>query len=243
MEFPKQFFSECAERSTYQSHIPAPLFRKSFFLTEENTAGTLVIAGLGFYELFVNGRRITKGYLAPYISNPDHIVYYDEYSISEYLQKGENVIGVMLGDGFLNSKTRVWDFAGNVFNAAPKLALSAILTQNAETQTFTAADFRCAKGPVWFNDLRSGVFYDARQEPRGWAAPGFAEDARWHAPLAAGPPRGEARRCRAEPIRMEKALAPVRITPGKLAPYTPRADVRESDAKHGTQEPPPARQG
>ena len=243
MEFPKQFFCECAERSTYQTHIPAPLFRKSFFLAEENAAGTLVIAGLGFYELFVNGRKITKGWLAPYISNPDHIVYYDKYSISEYLQKGENVIGVMLGDGFLNSKTGVWDFAGNVFNAAPKLALSAVITQNGETQTFTAADFRCAKGPVLFNDLRSGVFYDARQEPRGWAAPGFAEDARWHAPLAARPPRGQARLCRAEPIRMEKALAPVRVMPGSLAPYTPRADVQEGDAKHGTQEPPPDRQG
>ena len=28
---------------------------------------------------FVNGKEYTKGFLAPYISNPEHYIYYDEY--------------------------------------------------------------------------------------------------------------------------------------------------------------------
>ena len=31
----------------------------------------------GFYKFFVNGKDITKGELAPYISNPDELVCYD----------------------------------------------------------------------------------------------------------------------------------------------------------------------
>lgn len=59
------------------------------------------ICGLGFYRLWINGKDITKGLLAPYISNPDHYCYYDEYDIKEYLLTGENVIGILLGNGHL----------------------------------------------------------------------------------------------------------------------------------------------
>lgn len=243
MNFPRDFFCECRERSTYQTHVAAPLFRRAFSVGPEDAQCEILLAGLGFYDLFVNGQKVTKGYLAPYIANPDHFVYYDLYNISCYLHPGENVVGIMLGDSFQNGKTRVWDFVDNPFNAAPKLALRLTLTQGGRSQTWGAGDFRCAKGPVWFNDLRSGVFYDKRKEPKGWAEPGFFEDGAWHAPLAAEPPRGEPRLCAAEPIALVKELAPVRIAKSRLAPYVPRPDVLEGDANRGAQEPPPAREG
>ena len=193
MDFSRKFVSECREHSTYLKHVAAPLFRKSFTLSGAKAQGEIVLCGLGFYDLFVNGRKITKGFLAPYISNTDHIAYYDRYDIAPYLRQGENVIGIMLGDGFQNAKTRVWDFMDNVFNSAPKLALSVSLKDGAEELRFDATDFLCRKGPVWFNDLRSGVFYDRRQEPAGWTEPGFVEDGEWHGPIAAERPRGEAR--------------------------------------------------
>ena len=81
MDVPNQFVCECRERSTYQVHVAAPLFRKAFDLPEGECRCELLIAGLGFYDLFVNGTKITKGFLAPYIANPDHFVYYDRYQI------------------------------------------------------------------------------------------------------------------------------------------------------------------
>ena len=110
MDFSNRFVSECREYSSYVQHVKAPVFRKSFVLKEGSQSGEILICGLGFYDLFINGEKITKGYLAPYISNTDHIVYYDHYDLTPWLKAGENVIGVMLGDGFQNSKTRVWDF-------------------------------------------------------------------------------------------------------------------------------------
>ena len=155
MDFSNCFVSECREYSSYVQHVKAPVFRKSFVLKEGSQSGEILICGLGFYDLFINGEKITKGYLAPYISNTDHLVYYDHYDLTPWLKAGENVIGVMLGDGFQNSKTRVWDFMDNVFNSAPKLALSMKVESDGEKQEFDAMDFSCKKGPIFFNDLRS----------------------------------------------------------------------------------------
>lgn len=243
MEFPKRFVCECRERSTYKKHISAPVFRKSFFLSEGAHCGEILISGLGFYDLFLNGKKITKGFLAPYISNPDQIVYYDRYDITPYLRPGENVIGVMLGDGFQNSKTVVWDFVNNVFNSAPKLAIAVSIMDSGKCWEFDAMDFRCKKGPVWFNDLRSGVFYDKRAEDAGWNAPGFLEDGNWHEPIPAKKPRGRAKLCEAEPIVITGEQPPVWIARGRMTSYSPRADVENWQSGWSTQEPPPAKEG
>ena len=148
MDFSNCFVSECREYSSYVQHVKAPVFRKSFVLKEGSQSGEILICGLGFYDLFINGKKITKGYLAPYISNTDHIVYYDHYDLTPWLKAGENVIGVMLGDGFQNSKTRVWDFMDNVFNSAPKLALSMKVESDGEKQEFDAMDYIAITGDI-----------------------------------------------------------------------------------------------
>lgn len=221
MEFSKKFVCECLEYSTYEKNIPAPLFRKSFFLDKTPDSAEILICGLGFYDLFVNGTKITKGLLAPYISNSDHICYYDKYDIRQYLTKGENVIGVMLGDGHQVGKTPLWDFKDNVINSAPMLALTAEINCDKELLHFEADDFVCKKGPVLFNDLRSGVFYDARLEEDSWCAPGFVENG-WHAPIYnVYKPRGYAKMCDAEPVKVLREIKPVSIKKGETVPYTP----------------------
>lgn len=145
LNFSTKFVCEDTERSTYEKNIPAPLFRKSFVLDNDADSAEILICGLGFYTLFINGKNITKGYLAPYISNSDHITYFDKYDIKDYLQKGENVIGVMLGDGHQNRKTSTWDFKDNITNSAPLLALTAEIISDDKTITFEADDFVCKK--------------------------------------------------------------------------------------------------
>lgn len=216
MDFSKEFVCECYERSTYLKHIPAPLFRKSIALDNGELTGEITLCGLGFYDLFVNGKRITKGYLAPYISNPDHILYYDHYDLSAYLQPGKNVIGIMLGDGFLNGKTRIWDFVDNAFNSSPKLALSL----KVGNRTYTARDFVCKPGPIWFNDLRSGVFYDKRLEEPGWLTPDYHQDGSWHTPLDAECPKGYAKLCEAEPIVVTREIKPISVVRGEINDFS-----------------------
>ena len=216
MQFSKKFVCECRELSTYEKHVAAPIFRKNIVVTGELKQAEITICGLGFYELFVNGDRITKGRLAPYISNPDHMLYYDFYNLCPYLKEGDNVIGIMLGDGFLNAKSPVWDFDKNDFNSSPKLALHMQIEDVKGTGVFDAGDFKCKKGPVTFNDLRCGIFYDKRLEEKGWTEPGFIEDFCWHEPLNADLPRGVVKLCEVEPIVVTKELRPIKIYEGEL---------------------------
>ena len=243
MIFSKRFVSECREYSTYTAHVAAPLFRKSFIIHGKASQGEIVLCGLGFYDLFLNGRKITKGLLAPYVSNPDHILYYDRYDIAPYLQPGENVIAIMLGDGFLNCKTHVWDFSQSVFRSAPKLAVHVAVEDEEERQEWEASDFLCRKGPVVFNDYRNGIFFDKRLEPEGWKLPGFAGDDSWHRPIPADPPRGRAKLCMAEPVVVTGELKPVKVWPGELADYAAKEDVIWALEGQPTVEQAPARTG
>lgn len=236
LDFSKKFVCECEEYSTYKKYVAAPIFRKSFVLTKEVKRAGIRICGLGFYELFINGQKITKGLLAPYIANPQHFVYYDDYDLKAYLQQGENVIGIMLGDGFQNEKTKAWDFRYNEWNSAPKLALSTVIEMEHQEIVFDASDFRCKKGPILFNDLRSGIFYDKRLEEAGWNRSGFSEDDSWHAPLKAKCPEGQPRVCEVEPIVVKKELKPVRIYPGELCGYEGQGPTPISVEEEPTQE-------
>lgn len=113
--FSKKFIAASERYGTADNPVPAPLFRKNFVCAGSVTAAEITVCGLGFYELYINGVNITKGLLAPYISNPDDLLYYDTYNIKPYLQSGENVIGLLLGNGFLNA-------AGGYIGALPEAA-------------------------------------------------------------------------------------------------------------------------
>ena len=80
-----KFICATYDYTTYQKFVPSPLFRKTFSVKASVAKCSVTICGLGFYDIFINGHKITKGLLAPYVSNPDHIVYYDEYDVTRYL--------------------------------------------------------------------------------------------------------------------------------------------------------------
>ncbi|MBR6702865.1 MAG: alpha-L-rhamnosidase N-terminal domain-containing protein, partial [Clostridia bacterium] len=105
------FYKATDEFNTYEKHIPAP-FLRSEFRAGKGKKYSLTVSGLGFYRLFINGSDLTKGLLAPYISNPDDIVYFDKYDITPLLYDGDyNAIGLILGNGMQNAPGgRVWDF-------------------------------------------------------------------------------------------------------------------------------------
>ena len=103
--------------NTIREHVAAPYMRKSFNLPAVPEKAEITVCGLGFYVLWINGENITKGALAPYMSNPDQVMYYDRYDVTDKLNKGENVIGLMLGNGMQNADTHVWDFDKNAFRS------------------------------------------------------------------------------------------------------------------------------
>jgi len=203
------FIAATNECNTLEKSVPAPFMRKSFFCKEQ-TSAKLKIAACGFYELFINGERKTKGFLAPYVSNTDDYVYYDEYEIS--LDKGENVIGLMLGNGLQNNPGGyIWDFDKASFRSAPKVALSLSYTESGQEVTVISDEtFKTHSSPIMADDYRFGESYDANFEIKDWNQKNF-DDSLWENVILAKQPKGEIKLCEAEPIVKETELKPVEI--------------------------------
>lgn len=159
----KEFYIAGGERyNTPEQPVSAPIFRRKFTYRQgKNKNGVkLKISATGFYRLFLNGAELTKGYFAPYIANSDDLVYYDEYSLADSLKNGENVIYVLLGNGFTNSiDGNIWNFESAAYRAAPKFSLEIIqdgVEILASDETFEVCD-----SPIYFDDYRCGERYSA----------------------------------------------------------------------------------
>ena len=210
--FSTKFICAAREYSTLTERVPAPALRRTFTVDGAVKHASVTVCGLGFYELWLNGERLTKGLLAPYISNPDDILYYDTYDVSGALREGKNVFALLLGNGMLNCPGGdIWDFQKARYRSAPKLALSFEADTERGAIAFEADEaFVTAPSPIDYDDLRVGEFYDARREMPGWTLPEF-DDSAWTPALPAETPRGECRLCHAEPIVCTKRLSPVEV--------------------------------
>ena len=208
----KKFISATKEYCTLEKYLAAPYLRKSFELDFIPDNAVIAISGLGFYRIYINGNDITKGALAPYISNPEHICYYDTYDIKSFLKEGENVIGIILGNGFMNCIGGiVWDFDKVPWRSAPCVAVELLAENNEKSLTIESdTSFKVCESPIIFDDLRFGEYYDANKEIIGWNEIGF-DDSKWNNAIAVSAPKGVLREGIAEPIKISKKLEPIRI--------------------------------
>ena len=213
MNYPKTFISAGKEYADIEHFVPAPFFRKKFTAEKTETA-EIIIGAAGFYRLFINGKDITKGFLAPYISNPDDIVYYDRYDVSGLINEGENIIAVLLGNGLQNNPGgAIWDFDKAPWRGAPSFALRLNMTDSDGNTTAIESDesFKVCDSPILFDDYRCGEYYDARLEISDFHTADF-DDSGFKNAVNTSAPRGEKRLCTADPVRIYGELKPVSVT-------------------------------
>lgn len=206
----KNFIKATNEYSTLERKVPAPYIRKKF-VSDIDTTAKITIAACGFYEIYINGKKYTKGFFAPYISNPEHYIYYDEYEVP--VEKGENVIGILLGNGFQNNPGGyIWNFDKASFRSAPMVAISLSFLNSDGEDVIIKSDssFKCHPSPIRADDYRFGEYYDANFEILGWNKKGF-DDSSWYNAIETLPPKGNLVKCFAEPIVKEFEVKPVNI--------------------------------
>lgn len=212
MKFSTKFIKANDKVSSFEEFVPAPYFRKTFELDFKPENAEITICGLGFYELYINGTNVTKGPLAPYINNPDDILYYDNYDITELLNEGTNAIGVILGNGFRNAYGGfVWDFDKSTSRGPVTFALALEAKDNDKVFELEADEtFKTHSSPILYDDLRMGYCYDSRLEIPDWNTCDF-DDSDWQYAMAERTPRGYAKLCEVEPIVVTKEIKAVEI--------------------------------
>ena len=81
---------------------PAPLFRTEFTLDRPIARARLYITGLGYYEAWINGKRVGDHALDPGWTNYAKRILYSTYDVTDLVAGDRNCIGVMLGNGWYN---------------------------------------------------------------------------------------------------------------------------------------------
>src|SRR5690606_39392141 len=96
--------------------------------------------------------------------------FYVTYHIDTLLHQGENVIGVMLGDGWYNQDV-VW--GGTLTYGSPKLWCQLDYKEgDKHLQVVSDQSWLWTNGAILSSNIYAGEVYDARQEIPGWASPG-----------------------------------------------------------------------
>ncbi|MFA6290977.1 MAG: family 78 glycoside hydrolase catalytic domain [Victivallales bacterium] len=168
--------------------LPAPFFRKIFDYKGKTDNSKVHICGLGYYELYINGRKVGDHVLDPVVTHYDRRARYVAYDVAEYLVPGKNVFGVILGNGWYNCHTpEVWHFDKAPWRDYPKLLLE--LEIDGETILCSDESWKVSSGPILFDGLRNGETYDARLELDGWLLPDY-DDSSWKIAANVSPPGG-----------------------------------------------------
>ena len=167
------------------------LLRKKCQISKPVTKAILHICGLGLYELTINGEVIGTKVLNPAKTNYNKIVLYDTYEITKFLKGGENVLGVMLGNGWFNPIPKWWSWRMQWFGEKRAMVQMHVIYGDGSSEIITTDNsWKIAEGPVRKHCIYDGEIYDANKETKGWNKPGF-DDSTWAGAKTVNPPNGK----------------------------------------------------
>lgn len=158
--------------------VPLPYLRREFSLGKPIARARLYVTALGLYECWVNGARAGEDWFTPGWTDYNKRVQYQVYDVTAHLQKGDNVWGAVLGDGWYCGY--VSHFGRQVYGDRPKFFAKLVVTFDDGTEQVIVTDdaWRVSYGALLGSDNYNGETYDARLEQAGWAKPGF-DAQRW----------------------------------------------------------------
>ncbi|HYW95455.1 MAG TPA: family 78 glycoside hydrolase catalytic domain, partial [Bacteroidales bacterium] len=192
----------------------APLFRKSFSLEDLPAKAVLRYTGAGYIDMFANGKPVSDAVLQPSFTRYDKRMEYITTDITNRLQKGENVLACMPGNGFYNVDTRsAWKFNQAPWRDRPAVICRLVMTwpDGRKQEIVTDDNWKTAPGPVVFNQIRNGETYNARLAQAGWNKPGF-DDSNWRKAHTVEGPSGTMSPQIIPPMRRIGYLSAVKIT-------------------------------
>ena len=163
---------------------PAPYFSKDIKLEKKVKSAVAFVTGLGYFEFYVNKKKIGDEVLIPNFTNytkrpdlpklsiaiednfRDYRVMYLTYDITSELQQGVNNLGMYVGNGWYNTHTRRWPASFGT----PRMLCQIKVTYNDGTEEIIVSDqsWKVKKSAIVYNDEYVGETYDAGEEDNEW---------------------------------------------------------------------------
>ena len=155
---------------------PSPLLRREFALKGQVRSARAYVTSHGLYEMVLNGQRVGDQVLTPGWTSYNKRLQYQTYDVTPLLRRGENAVGVALGNGWYRGSL-AWEGNRNIYGTRLGLLvqIKVTYTNGREEIIGTDAQWKAAAGPILASEIYDGETYDARLEKKGWAEPGFDE--------------------------------------------------------------------
>ncbi len=198
---------------TQFSRLSARYFRKQFQSNKAIKKAQIFVAGLGLYELFINGQKVGNQLLAPAPTDYRKTVLYNSFDVANYLHTGNNVVAMALGNGrYFTMRQNYKPQKINAFGF-PKLLLQLEIEYTDGTKKTIESDASWRlniDGPIRTANEYDGEEYDARKELTGWNNTNYTDD-KWLQATLVNAPEGSLVAQSNEPIRIMKKIQPVSI--------------------------------
>lgn len=193
-------------------------FRKEFAISGEVKRAVLYACGLGYHQLFLNGKKLDNAVLDPLHSDYTKSCYYTMLpEVAGHLQPGDNSLCVILGEGWRRNAELLQRRGNNLqksrFMGAPQLSavLKIVYADGRVEVISTDESWRWTHGAIVFNHLFDGETYDARVALPNWNQ---AERLRgdFSPAIRVNSPGGVPRTATLEPITEHEILKPKTVT-------------------------------
>lgn len=161
-------------------HDAAPLFERAFTLKGKVARARMYVAANGWEEVYINDERVGEEYFSPALSNiderpqaatrfigidptcTDYHALYLAYDVTSYLQKGDNRIHALLGEGFANTVTTRWNCPFGRSTLFVQLEVE--YADGSHDCVVTDGQWRVRPSAIVYHDVYGGEHYDARRE-------------------------------------------------------------------------------
>ena len=178
MEF--QFIEPEIGRLNVKEVQPASYLRKCFSLSTVPDKVELFMTALGVYKAYLNGEELDPQVLLPGYTNYHARVQYQSYEVKEYLRPGENVLAIILGDGWYRGSAGVSSVRG-FYGDKIKFAARMVLNYGGKQDMIvTDETWRATQnGYIRGNDNKLCELVDMTCQMDGWKSSEF-DDSDWH---------------------------------------------------------------
>jgi alpha-L-rhamnosidase len=194
--------------------FPSSLLRREVQVRPGLLRARAYVCGIGYNEVYVNGRRSGDAVLDPGQTTYDVRACYVTHDITRLLKRGANAVGIMLGNGFFG-QNHAFGVAGLAYDQPTLIAKIVVDYSDGTTDTFgTDSSWKAETGPILYDNVYGGETYDARLEKHGWDKPGF-DDASWAPAIPVPAPSGRLVAQMIPPIRAIKTLPVQKVFAGE----------------------------
>lgn len=209
--------------TTPDSNVSSPLLRNEFTIAKEIKSAMAFVTGVGYYEFYLNGKKVGDHVLDPGITDFRDRILYETYDVTEYLNEGKNAAGFWLGNGAFRLKAEEgrWTWYGMNNQYGTPMGILQLHVQYADgSKEIIGSDgnWTTDSSPIIYNNVYGGEDYDARLEQTGWNTVGF-DDSTWQPVEIVDDPDVIMDSQVMPPIRITETIEPVTQTNPKTGIY------------------------